>query len=153
MHGRKRQAPSAAATAVAVDASLGDHDETARVAARHAPGPVEVATEAPSDPLHQHPHRLAGDFDEALDPQDVVRARRRDQAIDQRVGIADGRNRDDESVEIVVIVLAFGVVMRRARGEIVLGRRADAEQDIGVDRALARGAILTARGKAPAICA
>ena len=68
-----------------------------------------------------------------------MRARRRDQAIDQRVGIVDRGNCDDERVEIVVIVLAFGVMMRRARGEIVLRRGADAEQDVGADRALARG--------------
>ena len=66
-------------------------------------------------------------------------ARRLKKAVDQRVRIADRGNRDDERVEIVVIVLPFGVMMRRAQSEIVLGRRAHAEQHVRLDRALARG--------------
>ncbi len=59
--------------------------------------------------------------------------------IDERVRIADCGNRNEERVEIVVIVFAFGVMARRARAQIILGRRADAKQDIGADRAFARG--------------
>ena len=80
-----------------------------------APGALEVPPEAPSDPLDQHPHRLAGDLDEALDPQNVMRARRRDEAVDEGVGVSNRRNCNHEGVEIVVIMFAFGVVMRRAR--------------------------------------
>ena len=116
MHRRKSlSGPERRGDGLAVDASLGDHDETAQPRLIHAPGPVEVATEALSHALHQHPQRFAGDFDKAFDAQDVVCARRRNESIDQRVRIADCGNRDDERVEIVVIVLAFGVMMRRAR--------------------------------------
>ena len=81
--------------------------------------------------------RLADDFDEALDAQDVVRVCGVAQAVDQPIRVASRGNRDDEGVEIVVIVPVLGVVMRRPRGEIVLGRRPDAEQHVRVDDALA----------------
>ena len=60
---------------VAVDALLRDHDEAALARLAGAPRPVEVAAEPLADALHQQAHRLAGDLDEALDAQDVVRAR------------------------------------------------------------------------------
>ena len=70
----------------------------------------------------------------------------------QRVGIGDGGNVDDERVEIVVIVLAFGVVMRGPSVQIVLGGGAQPEQHVGRRRAPSRVAtIFTARGIAPAI--
>ena len=65
--------------------------------------------------------------------------RGRGQAVDERVRIANGRDRNDESVEVIVIMFAFGVVMRRASAQIVLGRSAHAEQDIGADGPLACG--------------
>ncbi len=57
-------------------------------------------------------------------------------------GIANRRDGHDERVEIVVIVLAFGVMVRGTRAQIVLRRRANPKQDVGADRALARGRYL-----------
>src|SRR6185437_17053305 len=93
----------------------------------HTPGAIEVAAEALAYALHQHPHGLAGDLDETFDTQDIVLACRRNQAIDQRIGIANRGDRDDERVEIIVIVLALGVMVRGTGAHIVLRRRADPE--------------------------
>ena len=68
------------------------------------------------DALHQQPHRLAGDVDEALDAQDVVRRRRRRRGGRPAPAAASKRRQvDDEAVEVVVVVLVLGVVMRRPR--------------------------------------
>ena len=48
------------------------------------------------------------------------------------------RQLDMEALEIVVVVLALGVVMAGALGEIVLGRGPEAEQNPGIDGAEAR---------------
>ena len=46
-------------------------------------------------------------------------------------GIGDRPARHDEALEIVVIVLGLEIVMRRTRGEIVLGRGGEAQQHGG----------------------
>ena len=88
VHGRP-QAPSAAATAPR--STPFSPITTSRPAPRlaGAPRPVELAAEARADALHQQPHRLAGDVEEALHAQHVMRpaiasARR----STKRVGIA-----------------------------------------------------------------
>ena len=75
-----------------------------------------------------------------------MRLRHLAQPVDQRIRVAGRRDRDDEGVEVVVVVLAFGVVMRGPRLKIVFRRGPDAEQHIDVDDALAgRGDLDRAR--------
>ena len=74
--------------------------------------------EACADALHQQAHRLAGDVDEALHAQDVVRRRRLGEAVDHGLRRVEGRQLDDEGVEVVVVVLALDLVMRRPAVEI-----------------------------------
>ncbi len=52
-----------------------DEDQLRALRLAIAPGAVEVVVEALTDTLHQQPHRLARDRDEALDAVDGVRAR------------------------------------------------------------------------------
>ena len=58
---------------------------TTRRPRRVAGGPrsIELVLDARADALHQQPHRLAGDVDEALHAQDVVRLGRAGEAVDQ----------------------------------------------------------------------
>ena len=80
--------------------------------------------------------------------------RRFAESIDQGVGVLRRRDGDDERVEIVVIVLAFRVVMRGPRREIVLRRRLDAEEHVHVDDALSgRGDLHRARQGFGDLCA
>ena len=72
-----------------------------------------------------------------------------DELFDEGVGIVQSGIVDDECVEIVMIVLAFGIVMRRTCGESSSAPRAcqaDTSASIAPSRA---GAIFTARGKLP----
>ena len=102
-----------------------------------APGPVELVREARADALDEQPHRLAVDGDEALDAQDVVGLGGGLQAIHERLGLGDDRQLDDEALEVVMVVLLLAVVVRGAGREVVLGAGAEAEQDVGIDAALA----------------
>ena len=80
------------------------------------PRPVELVLDARADALHQQPHRLARDLDEALHAQDVVRRRRRRRGARSAPAASPSRRQvDDEAVEVVVVVLALGVVVRRPR--------------------------------------
>ena len=53
--------------------------------------------------------------------------------------IGDFAERHDETVEIVVIVICFGVVMGAAVGDVVFGADAETEQQRLVDFAVGRG--------------
>ena len=85
--------------------------------------------EATADALHQKAHRLAGDFNEALDAQDVVRLGDGFQSGNQTVRVAGRADLDGEAREIVVIMFAETIVMARPAGEIVLGGGGQPEQD------------------------
>src|ERR1019366_10272381 len=115
---RRRELPGDARP---VEALLADHHETTRARLVRSPGAVEVMLEPRADALHQQAHRLAGDFDKALYAQDIMRERAFREPRDKRRGVRRGRDLDDETVEIVVIVIFQPIVMRRAIGEIVLG--------------------------------
>ncbi len=106
---------------LAVEALQSDHHEMALSRFRRAPGPVVIMADARADRLHQKPHRLAGDRDKTLHPQHVMRLRNAGDARRDRRGIVDLRQRHDEAVEIVVVVIELVVVMRPAVLDIVLG--------------------------------
>ena len=123
----------------AVEAGLADHHQPpcARLARRARRG--RTAGGSGRRRPGPQPHRLAAHRGEALHAQHVVRfgdaARSRGH---QRLGRRDLRQRHDEALEIVVLVRAvLGVVVRRPRRQIVLRRRAQAEQHGGVEPALA----------------
>ena len=60
--------------------------------------------------------------------------------LEERIAISDRAKRDDEALEVVMIVLAlaFQFMMRRAVGDICFGLCFEADQDVGSERALAR---------------
>ena len=93
---------------------------------------------ARADALHQQAHRLAGDFDKALYAQDIMRESDFREPRDKRRWVRRGRDLDDETVEIVVIVILQPIVMRRAIGEIVFGGGGEAKQYARIDGALSR---------------
>ena len=70
------------------------------------------------DPLTDRLHDLAavaaGHLEEALDPQHVMRADQRREPSTERGSIDDRTALDDETLEIVVVVLALQLVDRRA---------------------------------------
>ncbi len=84
--------------------------------------------DAAAHALHQEAHRLALDVGEALGAQNVVHLGDLLDAIDQLLRRVEHGHIDDEGLEVLVIVLAFGIVMRRAAGEIGFGRGTEAEQ-------------------------
>ncbi len=90
-----------------------------------APGAIELVLEARAHALNQKAHRLALDLGEALDAQDVVGIRGAADALDQPFGGVEGRDVDNEGVEVVVIVLALGIVMGGTGREVRLGCRAE----------------------------
>ena len=102
------------------------------------PRPVELRAHPGSDALHQKPHRLARDRDVALGAQDAVVARDRLHPGHDRLGGGIGRQRDDDGLEVVVIVGVLIVVMARPRVEIGFRRRAEAEHDARIDAAFNR---------------
>ena len=104
-----------------------------------APRAVETLLQAIADALDEKPHRLAAHLDKTLDPQHIVARGDVGQLAQQGVGIVDCTGLKDGAVEIVVIVPGRPVMARGPRGKIVFGRRVEAEQDRGVDLALAGG--------------
>ena len=122
----------------AIEPALADHHDMALPYAIR-PGTVEGRAEARAHPLHRKAQRLAGDRHEALDAEHVMRFGDGLQPRQQLRRIADLRHRYDEALEIVMLMRAVErVVMRGARGEIVLCRGAETEQDVGIHPALLR---------------
>ena len=125
-----------AVTRVAVKALEADDDERAGPRLRRAPGPVIIMADAGADRLHQQPHRLPLDRDEALDPQHVFAlGKDRDARRERRrvLHLADG---DDEAVEIVVVVVELVVVMGAPVLDVVLGADAEPEHRGRIDLAV-----------------
>jgi len=58
---------------------------------------------------------------------------------DQRIDIGDFRKLDDDRRKVVVLVLILAVMMRRTRGEIVLGLSVQAKNNLRIDRAVGHG--------------
>ena len=100
-----------------------DHDELAAPHLAGRPSGVELLPEALPDALNEQPHRLSGDLDEALHPQHSELFRDGGEAREQAGRIGCRGNIDDETLEVVVIVAVFGIVVRRALREIVLRPR------------------------------
>src|SRR5262249_48514504 len=88
-----------------VEALLADHDQPALARLARGPAAVILVLEAAADTLHQQAHRLAGDIDEALHAKDIVRLGRLGQTVDHSLRRLECRQVDDESVEVVVVVL------------------------------------------------
>src|SRR3546814_4904865 len=107
----------------AVEAAAADDDEFAAPRRRIGPGAVEIALEAVADALDDLPPVAAGTVEEALDAEDVVVLYDGDQPRFQRRRVGDRAEGEGEALEIVmVVILAFGLVMRRPRGEVEIGR-------------------------------
>ena len=109
------------------------HDQPAAARLVRSPGTVEVVAEAGADALDEQPHRFAGDLHEAFHTQHRMGFRRRGQPAEQAGRIGRGRQFDDETFEVVMVVTVLGVVMGWAVRQIVLGRGAQAQQDRGID--------------------
>src|SRR5271166_1389377 len=122
----------------AVETFLPDHYKPAAALFVGPPQPVELMREPRADALHQQAHRLARDFGETLYPQHIVFARQCGKFFRQSGGVRDGFQRDDEGVEIVVVMALLGIVMGRTRQQIVLGSGGETEQHIHIQPALAR---------------
>ena len=90
----------------AVESPLADHHELAFPRIAIGPRPVEARAEAMADALHLKPHGLAGDGNEALDAQHVMRLGYGLETRQQALRIADLRERHDEAFEIVVVMRA-----------------------------------------------
>src|SRR5258708_31617836 len=91
-----------------------------------------------ADALDDLAQLLAGDGDKSFETQYVVRGDRGADASEEIRRIGDRSALDDEALEIVVIMRLPGRVMRRAVGEIVLGRRGEAEEQCRRQRAMRR---------------
>ena len=121
-----------------VDALFADHDETAAARFVLPPRAIELAAKPLPDALHQQPHRLARNVEEALHAQDFVLSGDLGEALDEGGGIGDSGQIDDECVEIVMIVALLRIVMRGALREIVFGRGLQPEQNVGIDPSFLR---------------
>src|SRR5262249_25500277 len=120
----------------AVEALTTDDDEARGARLAGAPGSVEIMLDAAADALHHLTQLLAGDGEEALEAEDVVRGDGGGEAPHELRRVGDRAALDDETLEIVVVVLAQGIEMRGPVGEIVLGGGAEAEEDFRRDLAV-----------------
>src|SRR5690349_2808932 len=82
----------------AVEAFAADDDEAGGARLALAPGAVEIMLEARADGLHHLAELLAGDVEEALEAEDVVRRDQHAQALDEALGIGDRAARHDEAL-------------------------------------------------------
>jgi hypothetical protein len=89
----------------AIETGFADHDELAEAIFALPPRPVELLAEARADALHEKPHRLAAQFEKALDPQNVMALDDVRQSEHQCGAVLDRVHLDDEAFEIIVIVL------------------------------------------------
>src|SRR6185295_1413572 len=101
----------------AVEPLLADDDDLASAGLPRTPGPVELVLQTRPHTLDQKTHGLALYVRKALHAQDVVRSRGAGDPSDNVTRFVDGRNVDDEALEIVVVVSFLMIVMRRPCGE------------------------------------
>ena len=103
------------------------------------PSAVKLMLKARAHALNEQPHRLAFDVREPFHAQDIVCACGAGNAVNDVGGALDSGNVDDETLEIVVVVLALLIVMGRAGSKIRFCRRAETKQNLGFEaRALGR---------------
>ena len=114
----------------AVEPFLADHDKACRAGFAGQPRPVEIMLHPVADRLHDLAPVAAGQVDKALDPQYVMRGDRGAQPAEKAGAVADRAQGHDKAVEIVMVVGLSGIVQRRARGEVVLGRGGETERDL-----------------------
>jgi hypothetical protein len=95
----------------AINAFLGDEDECAIPLFIFRPRPIKLMTEACADPLHQEPHRFAGDIEKPFDAQDIELIRNLFQARDEGVNIGNFADGQSETVKIFVVMLFFMIMM------------------------------------------
>ena len=127
MHGASRQRQHRD-DGVAIEALFADNHDTAHATFVGLPGAIEMMLDARPDALHEQAHRLADDFDETLDAQHVMGARRFGESRNERRRIIDGRKRHNEAVEVVMVMFRVDVMMRRTVRQIILRRCGKAEQ-------------------------
>ena len=110
--------------ACSVEALQADHHQRRAAFLTVAPGAIEPMIDPGADRLNNEARRVAVKGDETFQPQDTVAADQCRDGLDQHAAIRNGVERDEEALEIVVVVLrdALDLVMRAAGGEIALGR-------------------------------
>ena len=91
--------------------------------------------DARADRLHQKPHRLVAHGGKTLDPQHARGFGRGGDKLGQGRRIVDLRQRHDEALELVMVVIEFVVVMRLAVLDVGLGADVEAEQRRHIDLA------------------
>src|SRR5215470_20098992 len=91
----------------AVEAFATDHHEPALALLAQAPGPIEIMLHPRAHALHNVPKILAGHMEEALEAEDVVRRDDLAEAREEAARVHDRAARDDEALEVVVIVLGL----------------------------------------------
>src|SRR5690606_18995736 len=84
-------------------------------------------------------HRFVRDVHEALYAQDVLRFGSRGDLSGQFLGIGDGGKVDDETVEIVVVMVEFVVVMGLPIFDVILDGKPETDQNRRFDRAIRGG--------------
>lgn len=120
----------------AVDALLADDDEAAAALLTGCPWPIVIMVDAAADSLHLQAHRLGGNFNETLDAKNVFRSSSFRDTGGQCFRIGHGGQIDDEAVEIVVFVVKLAIMMGAAVFDILLHRKAETNQNGGVDCAI-----------------
>src|SRR5262249_23186522 len=130
-----------------------DHNQAALPLLGRLPGPIELTGHARADRLHQQPQRLAGYRGKALHAQHVETLGERFNTRDERRWIGEPLQPNDKAIEIVMIVLGFGVVPGRAIGNVVFSCDAEPQQQLLIDLPSLAVSTLTFRGSAFAIAA
>ena len=115
---------------------LGNHHQLP-LTRGNTPRPVKLMTHPRANCLHQKPHRLAGDRNIALHPQNVLFVRQALNGDNQSINIADFGKVDHHGVEVVMFMIVVAVMMRRARGQIVFGLGIQTKDQRRVDDAFA----------------
>ena len=115
---------------------FGDHHQPRDLRLAGLPRAVELVAHPRADRLHQRAHWLAGDGNIALDPQDIEVPRHLRNSVRQRGQIGHGGQLHDDRVEIVMLVVVMPVMVRGARGQVILGRRFQTQDHGGINRAI-----------------
>ena len=94
----------------AVEAFLANKDEMAVTRRIFGPYGIEMVAEAGTHALHQKPHGLIGNIEKTFDAEHIMLGGHRFEAGKEGRNVADGRHRQSEAVEIVVVVTFMIVV-------------------------------------------
>ena len=120
---------------VPIQSLQADHHD-ATVPRPGAPWLVEPRIDPLAHALHQQAHGLSFDCGKALHAKNIEMRRGEFGPLHENRRAGETRKIDDETFEIVVIVLFLIVVMGRPRREIVFGGGIQAEKNLRGDRAM-----------------